>query len=1241
MRTATLLMVSILCCAAVLAGATPAAAATINVPADYGTIQEAVTAAIAGDVIEVSGGPYSGKVSVSKAGLTLNGNGVTLNGGFYISAAGVTVDGFVVVGGTLIAPDYKGIGISSAGDNCTVKNCTIAGVFIGSQCYAIETGYNTDNLLIEGCQILASNAKGIYINPSTGVVLRGNYFEKGPGGDGWTNFLAEYNIFNGVNVGVSAVGPNVALHHNDFINNNAGRSVTWYGGQVIDATNNWWGSVNGPTDTVGTLEVPENPGASLADMLNAAPVGALGAGADDGGGNAPFGGSNVAYYPWLGAPANLNLAVADVSGGIGQSVNLEATLTDGGTPVAGKPISFWLDGSPVTGSPVNTDVNGVATLPYTVAVALGDHVIKAAFPGDATSMPAVGYGKLTVPQPSVVWVDDNYTAGGANDGHTWGYDAFAVIQQAVNAVADGGTVHVGPGNYPQQVALSRPVSLLGAQAGVTPVAGGRGGVGGESRIDATGWKYNAVNVTGDDVTVDGFMFDSCHEAITCTVNRALHQNVTISNNYFIGAGNAGVSLNPNSTMAGAFKNYTVSDNLFDLTGTAKGINLSANVALFVFDGLTVADNVIKCASGYGLFCGGFPRYEVNGLACTGNTFDQCRFNIVKMNNPTITGNIFKSIASGAAIYVGSHNGGSVNGNQIIDPVAGGDVSGIALCGGGYGYWDCAGLDVSGNTITGYATGLEVAAGFAGSAEGNTIAVTGNGIVVLAEDGNTTLPGSIADNTIAGSAGTDEVGILLAGITGAAAVDLGSTSFADDMDWFVRLAGQDGSEQSSVDVDATSATFQGAADDAAKEAKVWHDVDQAGMGHVDWGQGGATATNLSVQNVSGAKGATVELAARLTAGGSALAGQTVAISVDGAAVGLPVTDTNGWARVDYTITQDAGAFAIAAVFGGVFNYQAAAGTGTLTVTTPAPTSISVTMAPNPVTAGATSTATVTGSNGVDYSAAATCYIQYGAGGSWAGNVYTSAKAGTWTVTAVYGSLAATTTLTVDPGAASSVTLAPITASITTDQDQAYTVQVTDAQGNSWTPAVGDITWAENGAGAFNGMTYEPDAADGGSVVTITATVDGAASNAAALTVISSGSGGTPLILAWDKDTATFYLCSDAANPQAGTALALGNNTVGTVTVTVAKTGSSSTDLFATVTNAGVPTNSLRVRWYLRSGAVDKCYSYSTINGTTHTAVYSLGRTSVDGGRSQVGFFGLAHNLNADPPTAISYGVVRQP
>lgn len=48
---------------------------------------------------------------------------------------------------------------------------------------------------------------------------------------------------------------------------------------------------------------------------------------------------------------------------------------------------------------------------------------------------------------SEVWVDDDYYDGGDNDGHTWGYDAFDNIQQAINQVEDFSTIHVKEGIY--------------------------------------------------------------------------------------------------------------------------------------------------------------------------------------------------------------------------------------------------------------------------------------------------------------------------------------------------------------------------------------------------------------------------------------------------------------------------------------------------------------------------------------------------------------------------------------------------------------------------------------------------------------------------------------------------------------------------------------------------------------------------------------------------------------------------
>jgi len=48
---------------------------------------------------------------------------------------------------------------------------------------------------------------------------------------------------------------------------------------------------------------------------------------------------------------------------------------------------------------------------------------------------------------SEVWVDDDYYDGGNNDGHTWGFDAFDDIQEAIGYVEDFAIIHVKEGIY--------------------------------------------------------------------------------------------------------------------------------------------------------------------------------------------------------------------------------------------------------------------------------------------------------------------------------------------------------------------------------------------------------------------------------------------------------------------------------------------------------------------------------------------------------------------------------------------------------------------------------------------------------------------------------------------------------------------------------------------------------------------------------------------------------------------------
>ena len=97
--------------------------------------------------------------------------------------------------------------------------------------------------------------------------------------------------------------------------------------------------------------------------------------------------------------------------------------------------------------------------------------------------------------PLDVWVDDGYTPV-SSGGHVWGVDAFAAIQPGVEAVASGGTVHVGAGIYYQTtpITLSKSLTLTGDSAATTVVS-----------TTVTNW---AVSVLASDVHLSKMTLES-------------------------------------------------------------------------------------------------------------------------------------------------------------------------------------------------------------------------------------------------------------------------------------------------------------------------------------------------------------------------------------------------------------------------------------------------------------------------------------------------------------------------------------------------------------------------------------------------------------------------------------------------------------------------------------------------------------------------------------------------------------
>ncbi len=131
--------------------------------------------------------------------------------------------------------------------------------------------------------------------------------------------------------------------------------------------------------------------------------------------------------------------------------------------------------------------------------------------------------------------------------------------------------------------------------------------------------------------------------------------------------------------------------------------------------------------------------------------------------------------------------------------------------------------------------------------------------------------------------------------------------------------------------------------------------------------------------------------------------------------------------------------------------------------PAIVNVVITPAGSSVTAGGTAAFSAMASdasgNSWDVTSSTAWRISSGAGGTWRNNVYTSANAGTWTVTGTYASVPYTIALTVNPGTVNHfVIIAPNSATVST----AFSMTVTakDTFGNTATGFAGTVSLSVN-------------------------------------------------------------------------------------------------------------------------------------------------------------------------------------
>jgi len=233
--------------------------------------------------------------------------------------------------------------------------------------------------------------------------------------------------------------------------------------------------------------------------------------------------------------------------------------------------------------------------------------------------------------PAEVWVDNDYTQQNAG-GHQWGYDAFATVREGVEAVADGGTVHVAAGMYDEGSAywsIAKPLSLIGEGSGLVTINRSAAGTYG-------------LHVGADNVTLQGFTLigPSAVEKWAYGLKIEHMDGLVIHDVAVVDSGRSGIDLN---TVSGAvLTDVSTAGNKgaglaltacadVAVTGLCTGGNAWSGVAIFTSaDGIVISDSLLAGEEGAGLYVEGGAPGDYGGVLLTGNTFAENRCQVADL-----------------------------------------------------------------------------------------------------------------------------------------------------------------------------------------------------------------------------------------------------------------------------------------------------------------------------------------------------------------------------------------------------------------------------------------------------------------------------------------------------------------------------------------------------------------------------------------------------------------------------------
>lgn len=604
----------------------------LNTMNTYCSIQAAVNAASANDVLEVSEGISNERVTINKsltlqgvgesqcivygAGLSGNGKGIAINNGItdvtikkltvqnFAGTNGNTDAGIYAIGGNnnltvenvTLQNNVGGSGFYANGpvDDVTLDSVTSSGHTVGARGIVIWNGLKS-NITITNCTVFGNNCCGIELQDgnASGVTMSNN------------------NVYGNGDSGMSAVGLNGSVGSNTIANN----TVTNNGRFGMEIKN-----PDGATTVSGNVVSRNVPiGAEARDIAGIVVMrrGVLA--------------GNVDIPTGVTLTGNTVSGYTQPSTSEGFGIVVEGTFhTVTGNTVTGNDVGIQQQSGHTPLPPADGNQNDIADTYFgrgNAQTTCGNTVSGNNFSSNGVNTRNVGSVGLGL----VTNMNTNNT--------------YCTIQSAVTAANPGDVIVVSPGTYNENVTINKSLTLRSSGGKAVTTITGSAGLG-------------TIIIQANDITIGGFGqgftingYDSPSPGLeyAAVYIDGARSNVTIRGNEIVADGEAGLL----TEFGEAVSNLVVNANVFSgqtFTGAEAGDCGFTNQ----FSASNVPRQLVVISTGSGVT---FTSNQITGTAGSTSNFMGCETTgqgntlvTIDASNVTIRGNTF----AGTTTRFGSH-----------------------------------------------------------------------------------------------------------------------------------------------------------------------------------------------------------------------------------------------------------------------------------------------------------------------------------------------------------------------------------------------------------------------------------------------------------------------------------------------------------------------------------------------------------------------------------------------------------